>query len=410
MPNSTTLLPRVYTLGFRAGQTLHGIYTTWLTAQQHGDTVTYSNKLWFSIQQEAPAMWSAITSFPLWYRTWWMDLLRNDPVHVVVETTLILAVLYMFFSRTKDWKESKKDKLTIQEEDDLIKEWREKGRAPLVASRGTPAAAKDVPSFIVHKMQGTTMEVSMDDRPEIYKVINFGTFDFLGMAAEFTTPENNLVNNNNDEASSIPEEKNTAETINILSETTSNDGGGEGIKENDVINGNGNPNEAVENHDAAVSKNVKRKKKKKAAGAKAAVISNDAIKNSEVSVKSSNNPMKQASVEALMRYGVGACGPRGFYGTIDPHLKLEAEITKFMGSEGAILYSDGASTVSSTVAAFCKRGDLLVVDEGVREPLVAGVKLSRAYVKWYKHNDMVRGTLFVPVVLVPFAPFSSMPC
>ena len=60
-----------------------------------------------------------------------------------------------------------------------------------------------------------------------------------------------------------------------------------------------------------------------------------------------------------------------------------------MGSEGAILYSDGASTISSTVAAFCKRGDLLVVDEGVCEPLIAGVKLSRAYVKWFKHNDMV---------------------
>ena len=310
-------------------------------------------------------MWSAVTSFPVWYRTWWMELLRNDPVHVFVETTLILAVLYMFLSRSKDWKETKKDKLTQQEEDDLIKEWREKGRAPLVASTGTPAAAKDVPSFVVHKIVGTKMEVSMDDDPtKIYKVINFGTFDFLGMSAEFTSPENPLRNRTD-------EKKVDAEALHV------------------------NPNEANENNNIPVSKNAKKKKnKKKTDPATAAILSNTTNTTTEATVKASN-PMKQAAVEALERYGVGACGPRGFYGTIDPHLKLEEEISNFMGSEGAILYSDGASTVSSTVAAFCKRGDLLVVDEGVYEPVVAGVKLSRAYVKWYKHNDMVRETRFV---------------
>mmetsp|Transcript_13666 Transcript_13666/g.24508 ORF Transcript_13666/g.24508 Transcript_13666/m.24508 type:complete len:328 (+) Transcript_13666:2-985(+) len=52
------------------------------------------------------------------------------------------------------------------------------------------------------------------------------------------------------------------------------------------------------------------------------------------------------------------------------------------------MYSDGASTCSSTVAAFAKRGDLLVVDEGVYEPLSTGVFLSRANVHWFRHNDM----------------------
>ena len=52
------------------------------------------------------------------------------------------------------------------------------------------------------------------------------------------------------------------------------------------------------------------------------------------------------------------------------------------------MYSDGASTCSSTVAAFAKRGDILVVDEGIYEPLMTGVYLSRANVHWFKHNDM----------------------
>lgn len=98
--------------------------------------------------------------------------------------------------------------------------------------------------------------------------------------------------------------------------------------------------------------------------------------------------LQQASKEALSKYGCGSCGPRGFYGTIDTHLQLEDAISKFTHTDGAIMYSDGASTCTSTVAAFAKRGDLLVVDEGAYEPLTTGVFLSRANVHWFKHNDM----------------------
>jgi len=66
---------------------------------------------------------------------------------------------------------------------------------------------------------------------------------------------------------------------------------------------------------------------------------------------------------------------------------------EFMGqgmSKGcqSIMYSDGASTSSSTVAAFAKRGDLLVVDEGCFEGLLTGALLSRSNVRHFKHNDM----------------------
>jgi serine palmitoyltransferase len=73
---------------------------------------------------------------------------------------------------------------------------------------------------------------------------------------------------------------------------------------------------------------------------------------------------------------------------MDVHLQVEQEFSRFVKTDGAIMYSDGASTCSSTIAAFAKRGDLLVVDEGIYEPLLTGVTLSRAHVKWFKHNDM----------------------
>jgi serine palmitoyltransferase len=102
-----------------------------------------------------------------------------------------------------------------------------------------------------------------------------------------------------------------------------------------------------------------------------------------------NQQMKEAAKAALTTYGCGSCGPRGFYGTVDVHLDLERQISKFCQTEDAIMYSDGASAATSAVAAFAKRGDLLVVDEGVYEALQTGVTLSRANVVYFKHNDMV---------------------
>ena len=103
---------------------------------------------------------------------------------------------------------------------------------------------------------------------------------------------------------------------------------------------------------------------------------------------SSSPTLKSTALSSLTKYGCGSCGPRGFYGTIDAHLEVESCLASFLQTDGAILYSDGASAVTSTVAAFAKRGDLLVVDEGVNEALLVGVSLSRANVRYFRHNDV----------------------
>lgn len=68
----------------------------------------------------------------------------------------------------------------------------------------------------------------------------------------------------------------------------------------------------------------------------------------------------QAAIQASRKYGVGACGPPGFYGTIDVHLELERELARFYGTEEAIIYSQAFATISSVIPAFAKRGDILV--------------------------------------------------
>lgn len=103
---------------------------------------------------------------------------------------------------------------------------------------------------------------------------------------------------------------------------------------------------------------------------------------------SSSKEVKNASSAALKKYGCGSCGPRGFYGTIDAHLNFEKAIAEFMGTEEAISYSDSATTVTSAISAFAKRGDLLLVDEACCEAIRTGVNLSRAQVQYFKHNSI----------------------
>ncbi len=102
----------------------------------------------------------------------------------------------------------------------------------------------------------------------------------------------------------------------------------------------------------------------------------------------SSHPDVVATAKAgVLKYGVGSCGPRGFYGTFDVHLQVETDLAKFFGVEEAIVFSSGYATVSSTIPAFAKRGDVVVCDKGISHSLQTGVLLSRATAYWFKHND-----------------------
>lgn len=91
------------------------------------------------------------------------------------------------------------------------------------------------------------------------------------------------------------------------------------------------------------------------------------------------------AVECINKYGVGSCGPRGFYGTnggfailkktsfriflrsfdcifcLDVHLKLEERLAEFMQCEEAAVYAFGFAALASAIPSYCKRGDLVFV-------------------------------------------------
>ena len=102
----------------------------------------------------------------------------------------------------------------------------------------------------------------------------------------------------------------------------------------------------------------------------------------------SNEILKEKAIKTLRTYGVGPCGPRGFYGTQDVHMQTETDIATHLGTAACIMYSQAFSTVSSVIPAFSKRGDFIVADESVSYPVRKGIQISRSTVRWYKHNDM----------------------
>lgn len=232
----------------------------------------FSLLLWMRNELSPEQLKVYLVHGPEIYYAWWTKLLQENPHHVVIETVLMIFIIWLIFIRkTIDPKESK-SKLTQKEIDWLVDTWKPE---PLV-----PEDTPEVEFPIIESVNGHNVRV----RGVRESVLNLASNDFLGLGQ-------------------LPS-------------------------------------------------------------------------------------FKEKARQALDKYGCGACGPRGFYGTIDVHLEFEKNLAAFMGTEQAICYSDGASAVSSTIPAYSKKGDLLLVDEGCCEPIRTGVNLSRSSVTYFKHNNM----------------------
>lgn len=96
----------------------------------------------------------------------------------------------------------------------------------------------------------------------------------------------------------------------------------------------------------------------------------------------------RASIEATNKYGVGSCGPRAFYGTMDVHLKLEEELAKFLQVQETVLYSFGFSTIASAIPAYAKQSDVVFMDECCNFAIQQGLKVARSKLILFRHNDI----------------------
>ena len=96
----------------------------------------------------------------------------------------------------------------------------------------------------------------------------------------------------------------------------------------------------------------------------------------------------ESAQETIVRYGCGSCGPRGFYGSLKPHIDLEERLAKFMGTAAGIIYSFSFATISTLIPCFSARGDEIIVDADSHLAIQIGCRLSRSHVEYFRHNDV----------------------
>ena len=95
-----------------------------------------------------------------------------------------------------------------------------------------------------------------------------------------------------------------------------------------------------------------------------------------------------AAKEALDTHGFGMASVRFICGTQDIHKKLEAALTKFLGTEDTILYPSCFDANGGLFETLLTDKDAVISDELNHASIIDGIRLCKAQRFRYKHNDM----------------------
>lgn len=95
-----------------------------------------------------------------------------------------------------------------------------------------------------------------------------------------------------------------------------------------------------------------------------------------------------AAKAALDQYGSGCAGSRFLNGTLDLHVKLEKEISEYIGKDDCLCFSTGFSVNQGVIPALLSKDDFVICDDRDHASIVDGRRLTFAKQLHYKHNDM----------------------
>jgi 8-amino-7-oxononanoate synthase len=98
--------------------------------------------------------------------------------------------------------------------------------------------------------------------------------------------------------------------------------------------------------------------------------------------------VKEAAVQAVKKYGSGCSGSRLLNGTLDLHVRLEAELAALVHKEAAITFGTGFQANYATLSALTEKGDVMICDHNLHASLVEGALRSPARTVRFRHNDM----------------------
>ncbi len=103
-----------------------------------------------------------------------------------------------------------------------------------------------------------------------------------------------------------------------------------------------------------------------------------------------NHPkVKEASIDAVKKYGSGMAGSRFLNGTLDLHIELERKLAHFMRKDDAIVFSTGFNVNQGVISCITGREDYIIWDELNHASIIEGQRLSFSKKLKFRHNDMI---------------------
>ena len=101
--------------------------------------------------------------------------------------------------------------------------------------------------------------------------------------------------------------------------------------------------------------------------------------------------VKEASINAIRKYGTSCSGSRYMTGTVNLHLELEEKLAEFFEKERCLLFSTGYQTGQGVIPTLVQRGEYVICDKDNHASLVAAsimaVGQSAKFVR-FSHNSM----------------------
>jgi len=98
--------------------------------------------------------------------------------------------------------------------------------------------------------------------------------------------------------------------------------------------------------------------------------------------------VRQASIDAVARYGTSCTGSRFLNGTLRIHQELEARLAAFVSKPAALVFSTGYQVNLGTISCLVQRGDVVVLDKDDHASIVDGCAMALGEMRRYSHNDM----------------------
>ena len=98
--------------------------------------------------------------------------------------------------------------------------------------------------------------------------------------------------------------------------------------------------------------------------------------------------LKQAAIDAVVRFGVGSGASRLISGTLPPHAALETALARFKGTEASLVFGSGYLANIGLIPALAGTGDLILADRLCHASLIDGCRLSGANFRVFRHRDL----------------------